>query len=103
MSCTRPLVVAIALLGIAGCAQTDPFTKAGIWKPVGVNDANIAAQLADPADIARGRPASSGTYRTGASAVDRHWQGGPPRPAAAAAQAAAPGGGGPARPGEAPR
>ena len=101
MSCTRPLILAAAIVSLAGCAKYDPFHKEGIWKPAGVNDANITAQLADPADIARGRPATSGTFRTGAGAVDRHWQGGPPRPAATGAAGAA--GGGPARPGEAPR
>lgn len=70
------LVAALAA-PVAGCAGTDPYERAGIWKPSGVNDANIAAQVANPADLARGRGDSTGTVRTATRAVDRLWQGAP--------------------------
>jgi len=32
-----------------------------LWHPSGVNEANIAAEVADPADLAHGRAAPAGT------------------------------------------
>ena len=93
------LLLPLSLLALSGCSATDPFTREGTWKPSGVNEANIAAQAANPADLARGRADSSGTYRAGTSAVDRLWQGAPTRPQTPA-QALGLGG---ARPGETPR
>lgn len=58
-----------AMLG--GCMDRDPYRRTDVWRPTGANAANIAAQLADPADMIRGR----GTQRidTAAStvAIDR--------------------------------
>lgn len=60
---------------LGGCERLDPFEKEGIWKPAGVNDANIAVQVANPADLARGRSATSGSVRSATTAVERLWQG----------------------------
>lgn len=81
----RKIRVSVPLAGLAlaaslaGCASTDPYHRAGIWTPAGVNDANIAAQVANPTDLARGRGNVTGTVRSAATAVDRLWQGAPPR------------------------
>ncbi len=62
----RPrLTVAIgAIVGLpgilAGCAATDPLLNPHLWHPSGVNEANIAAEVADPADLTHGRAAASG-------------------------------------------
>ena len=113
MSRTRKICVpaarlaGVALFGslaLAGCSSTDPYQRAGTWKPIGVNDANIAAMAANPADLVQGRGSSTGTVRTATSAVDRLWQGVPAARAqggAAAVGVGAAGGG--ARGGEAPR
>jgi hypothetical protein len=82
MSRTRKMRVAplalLALSGVAlaGCSMTDPYERAGIWRPSGVNEANIAAQVANPGDLARGRGDAGGSVRGASGAVERLWQGG---------------------------
>ena len=95
-------VLLLGSLALAGCSQTDPYQRSGIWKPSGVNESNIASMVANPADLSRGRSEPNGTVRTATTAVDRLWRGPAPAPAAApSATGALPGG---ARPGsEAPR
>jgi hypothetical protein len=52
----------IGLLGIlAGCAATDPLLNQNDWHPSGVNEMNIAAQVANPADLIHGREPTGGT------------------------------------------
>ena len=80
-----PALAGILLLGslaLAGCSQTDPYQRSGTWKPSGVNTANIASMVANPADLSRGRGETTGTVRSATGAVTRMWQG-PPAPAAA--------------------
>ena len=51
----RPVLSAsILLLGLAGCAQSDPYTRDGMWQPEGINDRNLAAMVANPADLLTG-------------------------------------------------
>ena len=50
------------LLVLSGCAAEDPLTRPGLWQPVGANDANLAAMVADPNDLVTG-------------VVDRHMDG----------------------------
>lgn len=64
-------LLAVALL--CGCAATDPYRRAGMWQPDGANAGNIAAMLADPMDLVRGRDATGGERRLGAAAVQRLW------------------------------
>jgi type IV pilus biogenesis protein CpaD/CtpE len=81
MSRTRkigvPSALLLAALALAGCAQIDPFQREGIWKPSSANDANLAAMVANPADLSRGREDARGTIRTPTTAVDRLWAGAP--------------------------
>ncbi len=53
----------LTLLLLAGCAPGGPwgndFTRPGTWAPSGVNDANLRAMLANPADATRGQAAST--------------------------------------------
>jgi len=100
--------LALATLALGGCSMTDPYQREGTWKPLGVNDLNIAAQVANPADLTRGQTASTGTVRTATTPVERLWQGAPQQRNQGQAQGGAGGGGagattGGARGGEAPR
>ncbi len=62
---------AVSLLMLGGCAQIDPLTKEGIWRPTGANDANLRAMVAVPSDLAYGRAARTSDGRSAAQAVDR--------------------------------
>ena len=44
----------ILFVVLAGCAAEDPLTRPGLWHPVGANDANLAAMVADPNDLVTG-------------------------------------------------
>ena len=76
----------LGLLLLSGCAATDPFHRPGAWRPEGVNQANIAAMVARPADLLRGRDAGGTDSPLATAAVTRLWEGAP-SPAAAAAGA----------------
>ncbi|MDQ2801489.1 MAG: hypothetical protein M3Y41_01935 [Pseudomonadota bacterium] len=56
-------LIALPLLacGLGGCAATDPLTRPVLWNPSGVNEANIAVQVVNPADLVQGRSAPSQT------------------------------------------
>ncbi len=52
-SAGRPALALLALGLLAGCT-IDPFDRPGVWRPGGVNDANLAVMAADPNDLVRG-------------------------------------------------
>jgi len=79
----------LGLLLLSGCAATNPFHRPGAWRPEGVNQANIAAMVARPADLLRGRDAGGTDSPLAAAAVTRLWEGSPP-PSAVAAIGASP-------------
>lgn len=66
---------AVPLLGLsgvlAGCAELDPLTKEGAWRPVGANDINLRAMVAVPGDLVIGRAARDSDGNRAARAVDR--------------------------------
>ena len=64
-------VAALPLLTMAGCAQIDPLTKEGVWRPTGANDVNLRAMVAVPSDLAYGRAARTSDGNFAARAVDR--------------------------------
>jgi hypothetical protein len=64
----------LAFTLLAGCAQTDPYLRPGMWRPDGVNDGNIAAMVQDSRDLVRGHAAQGPEWMTPAAAVDRLWQ-----------------------------
>ena len=75
-------------------AQLDPYRREGMWRPEGVNAGNIAAQLAEPRDLVRGRGDTGPHYKQATRAVTRIWGGAPAGGAAPPAGGAAGGGGG---------
>lgn len=63
---------AIVLLALAGCMDRDPYRRTDVWRPTGSNAANIAAQVADPHDLIRGRgDVPRANAEPSARAVDR--------------------------------
>jgi type IV pilus biogenesis protein CpaD/CtpE len=46
---------------LAGCAVTDPMLNDRGWHPSGVNEANIAAEVVNPADLRNGRELTAGS------------------------------------------
>jgi type IV pilus biogenesis protein CpaD/CtpE len=52
----RALLLAAVLL--AGCTRLDPYHRAGMWQPEGVNQGNLAAQVADPRVLVWGHGAT---------------------------------------------
>ncbi len=64
---------ALLLLGaLGGCAGLDPLTRAGVWRPIGANEANLQAMVANPYDLTNGAasPVADGTIA--ADAVARY-------------------------------
>lgn len=70
-SLLHPLLFAGLLLLPAACSQMSPDTRAGIWHPSGVNSRNLAAMMADPSDLVRGREASGSDSPLAIAAVNR--------------------------------
>jgi hypothetical protein len=55
-----PLVLLLSLIG-GGCTMTsNPMYRAGTWHPTGANEANLAAEIANPHDLVAGE-GDSGT------------------------------------------
>lgn len=80
-----------ATLLLTGCdtpQQIDPYRREGVWRPEGVVAANLAAQVANPEDLRRGRGETGPSYKT-ATPVSRLW--GPPISTTSSTGAAAPG------------
>ena len=59
------------LLCLAACAQTDPLTAPGRWTPASVNEANLAVQLATPADLLEGQGSDGADGQQAVAAVAR--------------------------------
>jgi len=88
-------VVALGGLPLSGCAQVDPYTRTGMWQPGGVNARNLAAMVAEPTDLLRGRGSEQAQGVTSTSAVMRLLNGTPtPLPTLSATTAPGSGGGG---------
>ncbi len=60
-----------ALLVLVGCADTDPYTREGVWRPSGTNEANLRAMVANPADLARGVGDGTGDSQQAEAAIER--------------------------------
>lgn len=62
------LLVGLAALPIAACTD-DPFERPGTWRPAGVNEANLRAQVVDPAMLERGVGASTDRGQQGSMPI----------------------------------
>jgi type IV pilus biogenesis protein CpaD/CtpE len=56
---------------LAGCAETDPLTREGLWRPTHVNRANATLMAANPADLVRGTGETTSNGVMAAAAIDR--------------------------------
>ena len=54
MATRHQTLVVMLILVVGGCRDTDPVLRSDLWHPVGVNETNIAAMVASPADLVRG-------------------------------------------------
>jgi hypothetical protein len=62
----------LLLLALAGCSAIDPYTRAGMWRPRGANDANLRLHVADPMTLDRGVDDPRSDGQTMAAAIQRH-------------------------------
>jgi type IV pilus biogenesis protein CpaD/CtpE len=78
---TKPLlaVAALSLLALAGCNQIDPLKRPYMWEETGVNNSNIAAMAANPADLTHGRDTPQHRVRLESDSVESLY-GGKPKP-----------------------
>lgn len=69
-------------LALTACASNEPYERQGTWHNTGINDANLAAMVANPADLQRGRQSQEPDSPLAIDAVTRLWAGKPkPLPA----------------------
>ena len=66
------MVASAVLLVLAGCAAEDPLTRPGLWQPIGANDANLSAMVADPQDLVTGVPDRTADGQIASAAVARY-------------------------------
>jgi type IV pilus biogenesis protein CpaD/CtpE len=59
----------VLIAGLSGCAITDPLLNERSWEPTGANEKNIAAEVANPMDLVRGREPIGGSDGELASAA----------------------------------
>ncbi len=59
MSARRPPFVLLVALAAGGCTMTgNPVYREGTWHPTGANQANLAAEVANPHDLVAGESAA---------------------------------------------
>ncbi len=69
---SRPCLALAGLLALASCGpEFDPLSREGLFQPTHVNRANLAAQVANPADLVRGTGSVTADGQLAAAAVDR--------------------------------
>ncbi len=83
------VIVTSAPLALGACQVPDTSGADATWSPKGINAANLAAMVADPADLVRGRDDAGPEHKLAAHAVIDLWSN-----PTGAAQGAASGGSG---------
>ncbi|BBK31531.1 hypothetical protein STHU_21650 [Allostella humosa] len=59
-------------LALAGCsAPVEPTQREGTWRPIGSNDTNLRAMVADPAHLSQGAESSGGRGWQASQAIGR--------------------------------
>jgi uncharacterized membrane protein YgcG len=83
-------IAAVAPLAVAACQVPDTSGAASVWSPKGINAANLAAMVANPADLVRGHDDPGPDRKLSAHAVLDLWA----NPTSGGAGGAGAGGGG---------
>ena len=66
------ILACAVLASLSGCGPDyDPLTRQGVWYPNHSNHANLALQVANPADLVRGQGTTTSDGQLAAAAVDR--------------------------------
>jgi hypothetical protein len=65
--------LACSVIALAGCGSLDPYQKEYVWRPTGAPQANIAAQLVNPQDLAVGRGSTVTNANASTLAIQRIW------------------------------
>lgn len=82
----------LLLLLSGACTDTEPYNRAGMWRPTGANARNMATMAAYPRDLIRGHgDGANANGRMSAEAVTR-LNNGTPKPLLSIGAGAAPGG-----------
>ncbi|GBQ28771.1 CpaD family pilus assembly lipoprotein [Gluconacetobacter sacchari] len=76
---SRRIALSCVLALLAGCAVLDPYRRPDAWHPSGANQANLAAMVADPRDLAHGQSAQGTDAEAPVLAIDRIRQDKPKR------------------------
>ncbi len=94
----RAVLILLAFAGgTAACSQIDPYSRAGMWQPVGTNAVNMAVMAAYPRDLLRGH-GDPGPQPVLATAAAGRLLAGVPKPLPVLSSDAAPGSGAAAPP-----
>lgn len=67
----RPEALCCVLALLAGCSSLEPYRKPYAWHPMGANQANLAAMVADPHDLARGQSVQAVDAQAPVRAIER--------------------------------
>jgi len=70
----RLAVVVLVPMALVACDALDADRQADSWQPKGLNAANLAAMVQDPADLARGHGDPGPDRKVGAHAVIEFWE-----------------------------
>ncbi len=68
---SRKLLLLVPL-ALAACAETDPYSRPGMWRPTGANEANLRVMLANPSDYVSPQTARGADGNRSAMAVERY-------------------------------
>ncbi len=69
----RCAVIVLAPLALSACVVPDASKADGAWAPKGLNAANLAAMVVNPADLSHGRGDQGLDRKLGARAVNDLW------------------------------
>lgn len=60
-----------SIVPLGGCELTDPYQRPGNWRPLGVNDANLAVMVSNKLELVQGTAPGESDGHLAAAAVDR--------------------------------